>query len=257
MKSLSAKEKILIAGVRIDNVTMAQAVSRIENLIQKKDPAFVVTPNVDHVVRFQSSAGFKQIYARAALVLPDGMPLIWAGAFLGRTFKERVSGADLVPALCPMAVQKGYKLFFLGGRTGAAESAAKKLEQKFPGIQIVGVYSPPFGFEHDLNENAAIVESIKKAAPDILLVGLGSPKQENWIKDHLEEMRVPVSIGVGVTFEFIAGMVKRAPLFMQRSGFEWLWRLCQEPARLWKRYLIADPYFFWLILKQKLTHRLS
>jgi N-acetylglucosaminyldiphosphoundecaprenol N-acetyl-beta-D-mannosaminyltransferase len=253
MPKFSVKERVVIGGVSADNVTMPEAVDRIGNLIEKKVPSYVVTPNVDHVVRFQDDGEFREVYAQAALVLPDGMPLVWAGRFFGTPLKGRVSGADLVPALCPLAVEKGYTLFLLGGRPGAVEKASQNLQERFPGLRIAGTYSPPYGFERDPEENARIVEKIRRASPDILLVGLGSPKQEKWAYRHYREMRVPVTVGVGVTFEFIAGMVKRAPLFMQRSGFEWLWRFIQEPARLWKRYLLDDPRFFWLILRQRLS----
>jgi N-acetylglucosaminyldiphosphoundecaprenol N-acetyl-beta-D-mannosaminyltransferase len=211
-----------------------------------------VTPNVDHIVRFQRDSAFRSLYAGASLVLVDGMPLVWAGKFLGHPFKEKVSGSDLVPALCAAAVGKCHRLFLLGGRPGAAAQARINLETRYPGIRIVGHYSPDFGFEYDVTENVRIIQMIQKALPDILLIGLGSPKQEKWAKQHGAKTGVPVMIGVGVTFEFISGMVLRAPFFMRRMGLEWLWRLLSEPARLWKRYLLDDPWFFWLLFKQRI-----
>ena len=248
-------DRINICGVWINNVTRAEAIGRIERLIAERKPSYVVTPNVDHVVRFQTDADFRRIYDGASLVTADGMPLLWAGRFLGTPFKERVCGSDLLPDFCAAAAAKGYKIFFLGGAPAAADKAAEVLTKRHPGLRIVGSYCPPFGFEKDEEENRKIVERIKGTAPDILFVGLGSPKQEKWPLRFKEDLGVPVSIGVGVTFSFIAGDVKRAPRWMRDLGLEWLWRLMAEPGRLWKRYLVEDPVFFWLVWKQKLGRK--
>ena len=249
-------EKINICGIWIDNVNMAEAVSRIESLIWKRQPSQVVTPNTDHVMIFQKEKEFQGIYSRAALVTADGSPLIWASYFLGTPLKERVTGADLVPELCRLSAEKKYKLFFMTGGSDASigEKAAEELKKKYPGIQIVGIYYPPFGFEKNPIESARIIEKIKAVSPDMLFVGVGTPKQEKWIARHLDEMGVPVSIGVGASFHFIAGAVRRAPMFMRRCGFEWLWRLFQEPGRLWKRYLVDDVFFFGRVLRQKMKN---
>jgi len=212
----------------------------------------VVTPNVDHIVQLQKNADLKKVYKDAALVLADGMPLLWAAKFLGTPLKEKISGSDLFPKLCEVAARKGYKLFFCGGREGAADAAKAVLEQKNLGLNVVGTYCPPFGFENDEEENNKIIAMIKDSKPDILFVGLGAPKQEKWIHKYKEKYQVPVSIGIGVSFEFIAGMVKRAPVWMQKAGLEWFWRLMMEPGRLWKRYLIDDMQFFGLVFKQKM-----
>jgi N-acetylglucosaminyldiphosphoundecaprenol N-acetyl-beta-D-mannosaminyltransferase len=192
------------------------------------------------------------MYKKAALVLPDGMPLLWAGRFLGTPLKAKISGSDLFPKLCGSAAQEGYRVFFLGGREDAALKAADELKRISPNLKVAGVYSPPFGFEKNEVEVENIIRMINKACPDILFVGLGSPKQEKFIFRFKDRLKVPVSIGIGVSFEFIAGMVKRAPVWMQYAGLEWFWRLLMEPKRLWKRYLIDNPVFFLLILKQKL-----
>ena len=244
--------KVNILGVSIDNVDWDEALFRISEFIKGPKFSFVVTPNIDHIVKIQHDPEFGMIYKNASLVLADGMPIIWASRFLGTPLKERISGADLFPKLCAAAAKKGHKLFFLGGREGAAAGAAQILKEKYPEIKITGYYCPPFGFENDHDENAKIIKTIKDAKPDILFVGLGAPKQETWIYKYKDECGVPVSIGVGVTFEFIAGMVKRAPLWMQKSGLEWLWRLMMEPRRLWRRYLVDDMRFFWLVARQKM-----
>lgn len=243
---------ITICDVGIHNVTLKGAIDLIEQFIVKKKQAFIVTPNVDHIVKLQIDKKFKRIYKSASLVLADGMPLLLAARFLGTPLKEKISGSDLFPKLCEYSANKGYKLFFLGGRQGAVSIAKKALEDKYPQIKIVGVYSPPYGFEKDKKENGKIINMIKSTNPDILFVGLGAPKQEKWIYRHYKNLNVPVSIGIGVTFEFVAGMVKRAPVWMQKTSLEWFWRLMMEPRRLWKRYLVDDIKFFWLVFKQKL-----
>jgi N-acetylglucosaminyldiphosphoundecaprenol N-acetyl-beta-D-mannosaminyltransferase len=208
----------MIAGVEIDNITMDQTLSLIEDLIQKRKVSYIVTPNVDHIIKLQRDLEFQKIYREAACVLPDGMPLLWAGRFLRTPLKEKVSGSDLVPRLCEISAQKRYRLFFLGGRPGAAQGAKERLNERLPYLEVVGVYSPPFGFEKNDEENEKIAKMIKETAPDILLVGLGAPKQEKWIYQHYKKLQIPISMGVGVTFEFIAGMVKRAPHWMQTSA---------------------------------------
>ena len=246
------QNRINICGVMIDNYSMQETLEVIDTLIAKKEPSFFVTPNVDHIIKLQSNSEFQTIYKHAALSLADSAWVLLVGKFLKTPFKEKLSGSDVMPELCRHSVQKGYKLFLLGGREGAAAKAKQVLETLYPSINIVGAYCPPFGFEKDEAENKKIVEMIKTSKPDILFVGLGAPKQENWIFKHYREINVPVSCGIGVTIEFMAGMVKRAPVWMQKIGLEWFWRLLMEPGKLWKRYLIEDLPFFWLVLKQKL-----
>ncbi len=244
--------KINICNAEIDDVSMREALRIIKDSIKEREEGYVLTPNVDHLMMLQKDEEFRHIYQGASLVCADGMPLLWGARFLGTPLKEKVSGSDLFVRLCKIAAEKGYGLFFLGGRPGSALKAADMLSSAYKNIRITGVYSPPFGFEDDHCENEKILAMIRKAQPDILFVGLGAPKQEKWIYRHYRELKVPVSIGIGATFEFTAGVVKRAPLWMQKSGLEWLWRLAMEPGRLWKRYLIRDVKFFWLLLKQKI-----
>jgi N-acetylglucosaminyldiphosphoundecaprenol N-acetyl-beta-D-mannosaminyltransferase len=245
------KEKIDIANVMINNVSMVEALTIIEDMIENMSAASIVTPNVDHIVKLQKDEEFRSAYHDAALVLADGVPLLWAARFLGTPLKEKISGSDLFPKVCGVAAEKGYRLFFCGGREGAADTAKAVLETKYPGLKVVGTYCPPFGFEADEKENSKIIQLIKDVKPDILFVGLGAPKQEKWINKYEKQYQVPVSIGIGVSFEFVAGMVKRAPLWMQKIGLEWFWRIMMEPGRLWRRYLVDDMEFFGLVLKQK------
>jgi len=244
--------RVNICAVEIDNISFDNALRDILDLVKKPGFSYVVTPNVDHIVRMRRDPEFRVIYKKAALVLPDGMPLLWAGKFLGTPLKAKISGSDLFPRLCELTARKGYRVFFLGGSEGAALRAADELRKKTPNLCVVGVYSPPFGFEKSEVETEKIIQLIDQAHPDILFVGLGSPKQERFIFRFKDRFKVPVSIGIGVSFEFIAGMVRRAPFWMQYAGLEWFWRLLMEPMRLWKRYLFDDPVFFLLVLKQKL-----
>ncbi|MEI6437348.1 MAG: WecB/TagA/CpsF family glycosyltransferase [Candidatus Omnitrophota bacterium] len=250
-RQLLGPTKVDLCGVKIDNVSFEETIKRIETLVNAGKPVSVVTPNVDHIVRFQKDEGFRQAYKSAALVLADGVPILWAASYLKTPLKEKISGSDLFPALCAGAASKGWRLFFLGGRPGAAQKAVELLSHRYVGLNVVGAYSPPFGFEVDTAENNRIISMIKEAKPHILFVGLGAPKQEKWIQKYKDEYNVPVSIGIGVSFEFEAFIVKRAPRWMQKVGLEWFWRLMMEPARLWRRYLVDDMAFFGLVFEQK------
>jgi N-acetylglucosaminyldiphosphoundecaprenol N-acetyl-beta-D-mannosaminyltransferase len=241
---------VRILGIELSNVTMEEAIESIRTLIYAKKRDFIVTPNVDHIVRLQHDNVSKEIYSHAHLVLADGMPLIWASKFLGTPLKEKVSGSDLFLKLCEVAAKDNFKVFLLGGRGNAAKIASENLSKQFKGLNIVGHYGPPFGFEDDNKENERVISEINSAKPNILFVGLGSPKQEKWIWHNLHKLEISVAIGVGVSIEFASGMIKRAPLWMQKTGLEWFWRLMMEPKRLGFRYL-RDFRFFLLLFNQK------
>ncbi len=242
--------KVRIGNISIDNISMTGTLEKIDDYVRMGQPVSIVTPNADHIVRLQNDGDFLNTYKQSALILADGMPLIWASRLLQTPLVSRVAGSDLFIEVCRIAPERGFRLFFLGGREGAAEKAVDAMKARFGEISIVGTYCPPYGFENDNAENQKIVDIIRNSKADILFVGLGSPKQEKWINKHIQEICVPVSIGVGVSFEFAAGMVKRAPKWMQNIGLEWLWRLLMEPKRLWKRYLVDDMRFFKIIFRQ-------
>ncbi len=239
-----------LGGVRFDNVKMSEAVAAIVKMAQKTEtPRMVCTANLDHLATMQDDQDFRQIYREADFVVADGMPLVWLSHIAGCPLKERVAGSDLFWELGRASSLTSVRLFFLGGQVGSAEKASLKLQQVFPGAQIVGTYCPPHGTLNDPEEDQRIREAIDAAQPDILLVGFGSPKQEKWIYEHRDVLNVPVSIGVGAAFDMAAGAVKRAPLWLQHSGFEWAFRLVQEPRRLWHRYIKRDlPYLVRLLL---------
>jgi len=246
-------KQITLFDIRIDNVTLEEACNRILTFVENGEMhKYVVTPNVDHIIKIQKDKEFHQIYKNASLVLADGMPLVWAAKLLKKPLKEKVSGSDLFPALCEKAAHRNMRMFFLGGQEGVAQKAAEVLKNKFPEINIVGIYSPSFGFEKDEVENRKIINMINDTKPDILFVGLGAPKQEKWIYHHLNEINVPVSLGIGASFDFVAGTKKRAPVWMQKAGLEWFWRFCLEPRRLFKRYFIEDTKFIYLVFRELL-----
>ncbi len=245
--------RINICGVKIDNYNFNDVVERIvDRAITGKAPSYVVTPNAQHVLSLQHDAAFRNIYEEAFLAVPDGVSLLWSAKFLQTPLNGRVNGTDLFEELSAVAEKQELKIFLMGGRPGAAEAAKRTLQLRHPNLKIVGTHCPPYGFESQPSELALINSKIKAAAPDILFVGLGAPKQEKWIYENYQELGVPVSLGIGVSFELVADMVQRAPLWMQKWGLEWLFRLLVEPKRLWKRYVMGNPQFMWLVLKQRL-----
>lgn len=245
--------RINICGVGIDKYSFDEVVERIvDHALSDRTPEYVVTPNAMHILTLQKDAHFREIYRRAFLVVPDGVSLLWAAKFLNTPLNGRVNGTDLFEKLCVVASKTGLKVFLLGGRPGAAEKAQETLEVRYPGLKIVGIHCPPYNFEYQPEELELINAKIKAANPDLLFVGLGAPKQEKWIAASYQEIEVPISFGIGVSFELVANMVSRAPVWMQKIGLEWLFRLIVEPGRLWKRYVIGNPLFIWLVLKQRL-----
>ena len=238
-------------NTEIDNLTMQETLQAIDQLIQEDGNYYVVTPNVDHIVQLETDKELQDVYANAALILTDGKPLLWIAKLYGTQIKEKISGSDLFPLLCDMAAKKKYKMFFLGAAEGVAAKAAENLKKRYSGLQVAGTYSPPYGFEKDALEIKKIAEMIKEAQPQILIVGLGCPKQEKFIWNNREYLNVPVSLGLGASFDFEAGNIKRAPRWMQKCGFEWLFRITQDPKRLFKRYIIDDMKIIKLIFKYR------
>jgi N-acetylglucosaminyldiphosphoundecaprenol N-acetyl-beta-D-mannosaminyltransferase len=244
--------RINLCGIQIDKYSFNEVVEKITNhAISKGKPEYVVTPNAQHIITLQKDTHFRKIYRDALLVVPDGVSLLWSAQFLKTPLNGRVNGTDLFEQLCAVADKKGLKIFFLGGRPGAVEAVEETLLKRHPNLKIVGTHCPPYGFESQPQELALIKSKIKAAAPDILFVGLGAPKQENWIYANYQDIKVPISVGIGVSFELVANMVQRAPIWMQKWGLEWFFRLLVEPKRLWKRYIVGNPQFIWLVFKQR------
>lgn len=217
--------KVDILGIKIDNVTMAEAVKRVERMIEGDGQHQVVTPNPEHVVMAQEDAEFRKILNSADLAIPDGIGLVWAGGL-----KQRVTGTDLVIELCRTAAQKGWSVFLLGGQEGVAEEAAARLQDQFPGLIVSGTSSADPPAVHLPSSIFHLPTS------DLLFVAYGAPTQEKWIARHLDQLPVKVAVGIGGAFDFVVGKQKRAPQVFQGLGLEWFWRLVTEPWR-WRRQL--------------------
>lgn len=238
-------------NTEIDNLTMQEALHVIDELIKKNINAYVVTPNVDHIVKLETDKELQDVYRNASLILTDGKPLLWIAKWYGTPIKEKISGSDLFPLLCKMAAEKGYTMFFLGAAEGVAAKAAENLMKRYRGLQVVGTYSPQYGFEKNQIEMEKIKIMIRIAHPDILIVGLGCPKQEKFMYYHCKELEVPISFGLGASFDFEAGNIKRAPQWMSNHGLEWLFRITQDPKRMARRYLVDDRKILKLAIKYK------
>lgn len=232
--------RIKFMNTCIDNLTMSETLNEIDKLIQKKICSYVVTPNVDHIVRLEKDEELQKVYKNASLILTDGKPLIWISKWYNTPIKEKISGSDLFPRVCQLAANKNYTMYLLGAAEGVADTAARNLMKKYPGLNIVGTYSPPFGFEKNEQEMNKIKAQIQDVHPDILIVGLGCPKQEKFMYYHCKELGVPISFGLGASIDFEAGNIKRAPKWMSNHGLEWLYRFSKEPKRLFKRYFVDD-----------------
>jgi N-acetylglucosaminyldiphosphoundecaprenol N-acetyl-beta-D-mannosaminyltransferase len=240
-------------GIKIDAMRMAEAVANVRNWIDDstKQCRYVVTPNVDHAVLLQSNKGLCQSYEDAHLILADGHPIVWASRLLRQPLPERVAGSELVPALFDACNQDGgLKVFLLGAQPGIGAIAAANMKQRWPNVETVGVYSPPMGFENDPEESNFILGRIALCRPDVVIVGLGAPKQEIWVNKHYQQINAKAALCVGATIDFLAGEQKRAPVWMQKSGVEWLHRMCSQPKRLVKRYAKDAWVFPQLVWKQ-------
>lgn len=248
---------LVVLGVPIDNLTMEEALARLETFVERGRRTGkshqVATVNADFVVKSLQDPELRLLLQEADMATADGMPLVWGARLLGVQLEGRVTGADLVPALAERAAAKGYSLFLLGAAPGVAARAAQVLQEQNPALRIAGVLSPPYGSVLEMSPE--VVEEIRKADPDIVLVAFGNPKQEKWIGMHGRELGVPVMIGVGGTLDFIAGSMKRAPRWMQRLGLEWLYRLLREPGRLWRRYVVDLAGFSVFFARQWLMMR--
>ncbi|HYT92612.1 MAG TPA: WecB/TagA/CpsF family glycosyltransferase [Gemmataceae bacterium] len=222
-------------GLPLAPLTFQQTLDRIEDLIRAGKPNYFITANLHYAMLTDQDPRLDAVNRKAALVLADGMPLVWASRWRPARLPERVTGSDLVPALCELAARRGYRVYLLGGSEEVSAEAARKLCERFPGLQIAGVYSPPFR-PLSAEEQAALIARIGDARPDLLFVAFGQPKGEFWLAQHCEALGVPACAQIGATLDFLAGRVPRAPRWLQRVGLEWVYRLYQEPGRLARRY---------------------
>ena len=238
--------KAEILGVKVDVVTMENAVNFIEERIAKNEPTLVATANAEMIMRATYDEELMQILNAADLVVPDGAGTVWAGKHLGYDFTERVAGYDLAQNLLRIAAEKKQRVYFFGSAPGVALKAKSKAEELYPGINVVGVSDGYFSAD----DEGKITDEIKKARPHILLAALGVPKQEKWLAKHAEELAVPLAMGVGGTLDVMAGVMKRAPLWMQKAKLEWLFRGLMQPKRIGR--LMALPKF---VVKVRLSKK--
>lgn len=241
-------DAINILNVQVDNVSLNE-------LLEHLDQGVVYTPNVDHLIKLQSDREFQEAYQAAHFRVCDSKVLYYVSRFLGAPLREKISGSDLFPAFYEYHRHNpDIRIFLLGAREGVARTAQQRINAKIGRDIIVDAHSPSFGFEKNEAECDAIIDLINQSGATVLAVGVGAPKQEKWIhkyKDRLPNVRIFLAIGATIDFE--AGSLSRAPQWMSAAGLEWLYRLAMEPHRLWRRYLLEDPLFFWLVLKQKLN----
>jgi N-acetylglucosaminyldiphosphoundecaprenol N-acetyl-beta-D-mannosaminyltransferase len=212
----------------------------------------IVTVNAQLYVLAEKSLRYRECLYTADYLCADGMPIVWACNRLGGLKVPRIAGVDLIQHLCRRGAADGLRVFLLGGRPQAANMTARSLSQRYPGLQIAGVSCPDWGFEKREETLNPVLEQIALSKPHILFAGLGAPKQEFLIDEHIRPLKIPIAIGIGGSFEILAGSVERAPEWMQSRGLEWTFRLRQEPRRLWKRYLIGNAEFLWSLAKWRL-----
>ncbi|MFT3785624.1 MAG: WecB/TagA/CpsF family glycosyltransferase [Tepidisphaeraceae bacterium] len=246
---------VRLTGVDLHSVTEQQAIDHILNELNHGYGGVVVTPNLDHLRRCRSDMNFAALVSETELVVPDGMPLIWASRLQGTPLPQRVAGSDLILSLSGAAAKAGRSIYLLGGAPGTAEGAAEVLRSRYPGIKVVGTYCPPMGFDSDSTQMAKIVDSLQQAKPDIVFVALGSPKQEFLIERIRTTLPQAWWLGVGVSFSFLTGHVQRAPRWVQKIGMEWVHRLVQEPKRLFKRYVMQGLPFACVMVADALFGR--
>ncbi|MCI8512998.1 MAG: WecB/TagA/CpsF family glycosyltransferase [Lachnospiraceae bacterium] len=245
---LHQSKSIHLLGINFSALDMASMLDEAMERVSNRKAASLVFLNVDVVIKSEQDRFLRTIIDTAEYVLADGMPLIWLSRLFGRPLPEKVSGADFVPRLCQRAEEEGRSIFFAGGSERSLKNACARLREQYPGLRVDGC-SPPMGFENDPAQIEALCQTIHQAAPDILVICLGCPKQEKFMYEYRKRYAVPVSVCAGATVDFLSGAVKRCPAWMSQSGLEWFYRFLQEPRRLFRRYFIEDMQILRLILK--------
>ncbi len=244
-----ALQRVEILGVQVSALNMPLVLETLDAWLDTRERHYVCVTGVHGIMESWRDEQLRRIHNDAGMVTPDGMPLVWISRLMGHHGVARVYGPDLMLAACEAFVGRNCRHFFYGGAPRVAETLAAVLSRRFPGLQVAGTYCPPF---RDLttDEQADVNDRINRSRADIVWVGISTPRQERWMARHLGELGAPVLIGVGAAFDFHAGIKRQAPVWMQRNGLEWLFRLGTEPRRLWKRYLVNNPSFVALVLLQ-------
>jgi exopolysaccharide biosynthesis WecB/TagA/CpsF family protein len=233
------RTRVDFAGTNVDQIDLATAMARVERFLLSTRCHQIATVNLDFLSIAAQNPEFRETLNDADLAVADGMPLVWVSRLKGQTIPERVTGNELVAECCQLAADTGRSVFLLGAAEGVGAAAAEKLRERFPGLQIAGVYAPPFG-PMTRRENERIIRMINAAQPSFLFVALGAPRQDLWIAQNRQRLNVPVAMGVGCVLDLLAGNLRRAPQWMQQAGLEWAYRMVQEPRRLWRRYIMDD-----------------
>ncbi|WP_229427184.1 WecB/TagA/CpsF family glycosyltransferase [Massilia atriviolacea] len=244
-------ERIEMMGCLMDNLTMEETLQKVEGFIAAGTPHQHVVVNVDKLVKANRDPELRRIINECALINVDGMPVVWAARLLGKPLKERVAGVDLFEALMKRAAEKGWRVYLLGAREEVVSDVKRIYEKKYAGMTLAGYRNGYWKPE----EEAGVVEQIAAAKADLLFVAISSPKKEHFLGQYQAQMKIPFAMGVGGTFDVAVGRVKRAPLWMQKSGLEWFYRFLQEPRRMFRRYFIDDMGFIWLFLKEATRRR--
>lgn len=243
-------ERLNVLSVGISMIDMSRTLQLMESWIAARRRAYVCVCTVHTVMECQYDLPLRAMVNGADLATPDGMPLVWLGRLSGHQAVSRVYGPDLMLAFCQLSAARGYRHFFYGGAPGVPEALAMRLSRDYPGLQVAGAFSPPFTPPSPAREQEEI-ERINAVRPDVVWVALGTPKQDRWLAEHRDRLEAPILVAVGAAFNIHSGRLRQAPLWMQRSGLEWCWRLFQEPRRLWRRYLLFNPLFVWNLFLQK------
>jgi len=243
-RALPARVNVL--GVGVSAIGMNDALRMSDTLLRENRRGYICVTGVHGVMEAQQDKSLRAILNRSFLTTPDGMPMVWVGKLCGHHGMSRVYGPDYMLDMCRLSVARGYRHFLYGGNDGVAQHLAAQLRFRFPGIQIVGTYTPPFRALSPVEE-AGLAALVAAAKPDIFWVGLSTPKQERFMAQYIGKLDVKLMIGVGAAFDIHTGGIKDAPQWMKQSGLQWLHRLCQEPRRLWRRYCINNPKFVWNI----------
>lgn len=248
--SVTNWESYKILGVNVAAVQISDVIRQMDEWIEEKSLGHYIAVTNTHVVTESwFNPEYKNVLNSADFVVPDGMPLVWLGRLGGYSMKRRVYGPELMETFF-QEIGRKHRHFIYGGKPGIPERLMNNLSKSYPGLEFVGSYSPPFR-PLTADEDREIVDMINDLEPDVVWVGLGAPKQEKWMYDHRNSLRVPLMVGVGAAFDFLAGEKSQAPSLFRENGFEWLWRLMSEPKRLWRRYLLYGPLFIGLVALEK------
>lgn len=240
---------VRVARVPVHAVDLPAALAAVDDFVETRKPHFNIAINAAKVVEFQDDAALREAIGEAHLLTADGQAVVWAARLLGRRPLTRVAGTDLMEALLAHAAKRGYSVYLLGAKDEIVQACAARARELYPSLRIAGVRNGYFGRE----EEADIVEAIRAARPDIVFLGFGTPAKEYFMHRHYRTLGVPFVMGVGGSFDVFAGLVARAPRWMQRAGLEWAFRLAQEPRRMWKRYLVGNTRFAWLVARDLLA----